>query len=81
VNPDATSNQPTDDAATASTHDQAAYRPAQAAQRLGISRSTLYEELRTGRLHARKIGNATVITADEIDRYLATLPQWHANTR
>lgn len=61
-------------------HDQAAYRPTQAAQRLGISRSTLYEELRTGRLRGRKIGNATVITADEIDRYLASLPPWQPDT-
>jgi excisionase family DNA binding protein len=41
-----------------------------AAKRLGISRSLLYEELRSGRLHPVKIGHLTRIRLQELDRYL-----------
>jgi excisionase family DNA binding protein len=62
---------------TSPTEDQpAAYRPAGAARRMGISRSQLYVELAAGRLKARKHGKCTLITATEIDRWLAELPQW-----
>jgi excisionase family DNA binding protein len=53
-----------------------AYRPADAARRLGISRSRLYAELRSGALRARKVGGATLIDAEEIKRWLSTLPEW-----
>lgn len=55
---------------------QVAYRPAQAAKRMGISRSQLYLEMRGGRIKAHKLGSATLIAATEIDRWLAELPEW-----
>lgn len=40
-----------------------------------LGRSRLYEEIRAGRLIARKAGKSTFILADDWQRYLAELPQ------
>lgn len=40
----------------------------------GMSRTKLYGEIKAGKIEARKLGNRTVITADEMDRYVASLP-------
>ncbi len=40
----------------------------------GISRSRAYELIADGILDARKIGRLTVVTAESVDRYLASLP-------
>lgn len=46
-----------------------------AAERLGgISRAEIYNEIRRGKLSARKIGRRTVILQSAIDAYLAALP-------
>jgi excisionase family DNA binding protein len=42
---------------------------------LGISIPTLYRMLGRGELRARKIGRATVIAREEIERVLATAPR------
>ena len=39
-----------------------------------IGRTKLYREMKAGRIVARKIGRKTVFLADEIERYLASLP-------
>ena len=57
--------------------EQRAFRPNEAAARMGISRSRLYVELAAGRIKAKKLGTATLVPAVEIDRWLAELPDWH----
>jgi excisionase family DNA binding protein len=42
----------------------------EAARRLSVSRSLLYQELRSGRLRPVKIGHLTRIRLEELDRYL-----------
>ena len=51
-----------------------AYSVKEAVTVIGISRTKLYDEMRAKRLSARKIGRRRVILADEIARYLTTLP-------
>ncbi len=40
----------------------------------GISRSRLYLEIKAGRLRAVKSGKRTLITADDLRAFIATLP-------
>jgi excisionase family DNA binding protein len=44
------------------------------AEELGISRATLYREIRAGRLMARKVGERTVIIDRDWQIYLESLP-------
>ena len=44
------------------------------AEALGIGRSKIYEEIRDGRLQAKKLGSRTLITAKAASEYLAKLP-------
>lgn len=46
-----------------------------AAERLGISRSRIYIEIKEGRLRARKMGSRTLITREEQQRWLNALPE------
>jgi len=43
---------------------------------IGISRSSLYEALADGKLHAVKFGNRTLIPYEELRRCIAALPEW-----
>lgn len=43
----------------------------EAAASLGLSRVTIYELMKTGALRAVKVGRRTLVTAAEIDRFLA----------
>lgn len=61
---------------SAPTIDPAAYRPATAAEYIGVSRARLYELIQSGHIEARKLGSATVVLRSELDRYLASLPIW-----
>lgn len=45
----------------------------QATEVTGTSRSVLYEEIKAGRLVARKLGRRTVIETAELRRWLASL--------
>ncbi|WP_441232689.1 DNA-binding protein [Bradyrhizobium sp. 1200_D9_N1_1] len=53
------------------------------ATRNSISRSQAYIEVKEGRLNARKVGSATLITIEDESAWLASLPQTksHADTR
>jgi excisionase family DNA binding protein len=51
-----------------------AYRPKDAAAALGVSKSTIYQMIAEGKLEARKIGSATVISHIELVRLLDEAP-------
>lgn len=55
-----------------------AFRPDQAAEAIGISRSALYELLRSRKLKGRKIGGATIVLRSELERFLQALPEFQA---
>lgn len=40
----------------------------------GLSRSKIYEEMKAGRLSARKVGRRTIFLDGEVQNYLASLP-------
>jgi excisionase family DNA binding protein len=44
------------------------------AEALGIGRSKIYEEIREGKLQAKKLGSRTLITAQAASDYLSRLP-------
>jgi excisionase family DNA binding protein len=54
--------------------DRIAYTPLAAAIATGRSRSRLYKALKAGELMARKDGRATLIEADELKRWIGSLP-------
>lgn len=49
------------------------------ASALGIGRTKIYEEIKSGRLRAKRIGGRTIIAADDAAKYLAGLPALSAN--
>lgn len=51
------------------------YRPKQARKLLGIGNTKFWELIKTGKLEARKLGSATVITADSLHEFADTLPK------
>lgn len=42
--------------------------------RYGVGRTTVYEEIKLGRLRARKCGKRTIITEDDAEEWLQHLP-------
>ena len=52
-----------------------AYSVAEAASVLGLSRSLIYDQLRTGRLCSLKVGGRRIITREQIDKFLAGMSQ------
>ena len=46
----------------------------EAAKAAGVGRTTLFEEIREGRITARKVGRRTIITVDEFEAWLKALP-------
>jgi len=48
-----------------------AYRVEELAAAFGVSRWTVDRIIRSGELETTKVGSLTVITADEVERYLA----------
>lgn len=44
------------------------------AAKIGCSRAKAYNEIKAGRLQARKLGRLTIVLDEEIDRYLSELP-------
>ena len=51
-----------------------AFSISDAAQRMGISRATLFREINRGRLTALKVGSKTIVTDAAIEAWLAALP-------
>ncbi|MGA8693936.1 MAG: helix-turn-helix domain-containing protein [Xanthobacteraceae bacterium] len=51
-----------------------AFSIAEFCRRYGVGRTKVYEELRQGRLRARKIGRRTIVTKDDADDWLQQLP-------
>jgi excisionase family DNA binding protein len=52
-----------------------AHTIADAAKVSGLGRTSLYELIGAGRIEARKAGNRTLIPADSLRAYLASLPR------
>ncbi len=52
--------------------------PAGFAKRQGVCLSTVYKELRKGRLKAKKVGTRTHISAQAEQDWLSTLPDYAA---
>jgi excisionase family DNA binding protein len=46
----------------------------QAAKAAGVGRTLLFEEIRKGRITARKVGRRTIITTEALDAWLKSLP-------
>ena len=44
----------------------------------GLSRTSIYEDIRAGLLTARKRGRRTIILDVDLRTYLATLPEYHS---
>jgi excisionase family DNA binding protein len=53
---------------------QKAYSVEEAATLMGVCRAIAFEEIRKGRLPARKIGRRTVVVSEDLDAYLRALP-------
>lgn len=51
-----------------------AYSITEATVYLGFARDKVYEEIRAGRLRAKKAGRRTLILASDLNKYLASLP-------
>ncbi len=51
-----------------------AYSVSDAVKVSGIGRTTLFAEIRAGRLPAKKLGARTIVIADDLAAYLAALP-------
>jgi hypothetical protein len=60
--------------ATPETVAKRAFRIEEFAHRNSISRAQVYIELKTGRLNARKVGSATLITIEDESAWHASLP-------
>jgi hypothetical protein len=50
-------------------------------ERYGPGRTTIYEEIKLGRLRARKCGKRTFITEDDAEYWLRSLPLVSGNTK
>jgi excisionase family DNA binding protein len=50
------------------------YTIVEAVRALGIGKSTIYLAMASGKLSARKCGSRTLITSDELKRFVSTLP-------
>jgi len=51
------------------------YSLEEACQILSIGRSTIYEEVKAGRLQASKVGRRKVFTREALERWAADLPK------
>ena len=55
-----------------------ALMPKPAARYIGISLASLYNEIRAGRITARKFGRRTLINVDDLKAWLVALPEKEA---
>jgi excisionase family DNA binding protein len=54
--------------------EQIAVSVEEAGKLAGVGRTTIFKELRDGRLKGRKIGRRTVVPIDELNAWLTSLP-------
>lgn len=54
--------------------DRIAYRPTEAAARLGIGRTQFYEQVAAGKIPARKLGRSTLILHEDLVEFARSLP-------
>jgi excisionase family DNA binding protein len=59
----------------ARSREQLLFRPSEAAQRLGIGRTKVYELMAAGRLRSVKIGASRRVSATALAEFVATLDQ------
>jgi hypothetical protein len=52
-----------------------AFSPDEFAKLVGVGRTTVFGEIKAGRLVAKKVGKRTIITCAEGRRWLAALPR------
>lgn len=50
--------------------DRIAYRPLEAAEAVGVSRTEIYRWLRSGRLSARKHGRSVLILREDLEKFV-----------
>ncbi|MBL26619.1 MAG: hypothetical protein CMM50_03580 [Rhodospirillaceae bacterium] len=55
--------------------DRIAYSVVEAAELVGLSRSSLYEQIAAGQLRVVKVGRRTVVPADELRAWLTRLAE------
>jgi excisionase family DNA binding protein len=56
-----------------------AFSVEEAAIAAGIGRTLIFEEIRTNRLFARKVGRRTIILKDDLDAWLKSRPNTKAS--
>ena len=56
-------------------HERLAYRPAEAAEAIGVSRATFYKLLTSGEVPSVKIGRSRRVRRAALDDYLTQLEQ------
>ena len=54
--------------------DKLAFSPNSAAEAIGSGRTKIFEEIKLGRLKARKFGSRTIILRDDLLAWLLALP-------
>ena len=59
--------------------DKLALSIAEAVERSGLGRTSIYGAIGRGELPARKRGRRTVVLARDLERYLESLPKVHAS--
>ncbi len=60
---------------------KSAFSVREAAEEIGICKTKIYQETGDGRIRARKSGRRTIILANEIERYLNSLPPARVSTQ
>jgi excisionase family DNA binding protein len=56
------------------------YSVAEACKTVSVSKTTLYGVIKRGHLKTRKLGRRTLITAEALSDWLASLPSAESNT-
>lgn len=62
-------------------NEKIAYSPEEACEVAGFRKTTLYEEIKAGRLKARKLGKKTLILHTDLRSYLEDLPYMNEFTK